>query len=77
MDYLTHLKKLSNTPQQTQAKDKDKRVSISPQTKISLKVFIYYRREDSRYITGRIYDTLLKHLLEISIYKDVDSILLE
>lgn len=39
-----------------------------------LKIFISYRREDSRYVTGRIYDNLLRELSTASIYKDVDSI---
>jgi hypothetical protein len=39
-----------------------------------MKVFISYRRDDSRGITERIYDRLVDHYGEDAIFKDVDSI---
>ena len=38
------------------------------------KVFISYRRADSKHITGRIYDRLIKVYKRKNIFKDVDSI---
>lgn len=38
------------------------------------KIFISYRRQDSRDITGRIYDRLLRHWEAGRIFKDVDNI---
>jgi len=38
------------------------------------KIFISYRRQDSRDITGRIYDRLLRHWEAERIFKDVDNI---
>lgn len=38
------------------------------------KIFISYRRQDSRDITGRIYDRLLRHWEADRIFKDVDNI---
>lgn len=55
------------TPPPTPAKQE-------PRPAKKLKIFISYRREDSRYVTGRIYDNLLRELSTASIYKDVDSI---
>lgn len=37
-------------------------------------IFISYRREDSRAITGRIYDRLSAHFGEPAVFRDVDSI---
>ena len=38
------------------------------------KIFLSYRRQDSRDITGRIYDRLLRHWEAERIFKDVDNI---
>jgi len=38
------------------------------------KIFISYRREDSSWSTGRIYDRLVKHFPENQIFIDIDSI---
>ena len=38
------------------------------------RIFISYRREDSPDVTGRIYDRLVEHFGEKTIFKDVDSI---
>ncbi|HEX5103473.1 MAG TPA: toll/interleukin-1 receptor domain-containing protein [Pirellulaceae bacterium] len=38
------------------------------------KIFISYRRQDSRDVTGRIYDRLLRHFEAERIFKDVDNI---
>src|SRR5688572_9625692 len=38
------------------------------------KIFISYRRHDTRDITGRIYDRLLRHWDTERIFKDVDNI---
>jgi uncharacterized membrane protein YeaQ/YmgE (transglycosylase-associated protein family) len=38
------------------------------------KVFISYRRDDSRHVTGRIYDRLIKEFGDKSVFRDVDSI---
>jgi hypothetical protein len=38
------------------------------------RVFISYRRDDSRHVTGRIYDRLAQVLGEKQVFKDVDSI---
>ncbi len=37
-------------------------------------IFLSYRREDSRAITGRIYDRLSAHFGEPAVFRDVDSI---
>jgi hypothetical protein len=37
-------------------------------------IFISYRRDDSSDVTGRIYDRLIQHFGENSVFKDVDSI---
>lgn len=39
-----------------------------------LRVFVSYRREDSRDVAGRIYDRLVGHLGAENVFKDVDSI---
>ena len=39
-----------------------------------MKVFISYRREDSRHVADRIYDRLAAHFGRDTIFKDVDSI---
>lgn len=38
------------------------------------KIFISYRRQDTRDVTGRIYDRLMRHWDEKRIFKDVDNI---
>ena len=38
------------------------------------KVFICYRRDDSRDVTGRIYDRLVKEFGDKSVFRDVDSV---
>ncbi len=38
------------------------------------KIFISYRREDSSWFTGRIYDRLAKHFSEKQLFIDIDSI---
>lgn len=38
------------------------------------KIFISYRRHDTRDVTGRIYDRLLRHFETERIFKDVDNI---
>src|SRR4051812_45724400 len=40
----------------------------------AMKVFISYRREDSRHVADRIYDRLTAHFGTGTIFKDVDSI---
>jgi hypothetical protein len=40
------------------------------------KIFISYRREDTNWLTGRIYDRLTKHFSEAQIFIDIDSIAL-
>lgn len=40
----------------------------------STKIFISYRRSDSTYITGRIYDRLLRTFAGENIFRDVDDI---
>jgi hypothetical protein len=40
----------------------------------SVKVFISYRREDSRHAAGRIYDTLVRYLPKEKVFIDIDSI---
>jgi len=37
-------------------------------------IFICYRREDSQFITDRIFDHLIQHFSEKSLFKDVDNI---
>lgn len=37
-------------------------------------IFISYRREDSQFITDRIFDHLIHHFSEKSLFKDVDNI---
>ena len=37
-------------------------------------IFISYRRDDSSDVTGRIYDRLIQHFGQDSVFKDVDSI---
>jgi hypothetical protein len=43
-------------------------------SKSVLRVFVSYRREDSRDVAGRIYDRLVGHLGSANVFKDVDSI---
>jgi len=43
-------------------------------TKETPKIFISYRRDDSRYITERIYDRLVQRFGANHVFKDVDSI---
>ena len=38
------------------------------------KIFLSYRRDDSRSVTGRIYDRLTQQLPEVQMFKDVESI---
>src|SRR5688572_7339585 len=38
------------------------------------RIFISYRRQDSRDVTGRIHDRLLRHFTTDTIFKDVDNI---
>ncbi|MBL7163441.1 MAG: toll/interleukin-1 receptor domain-containing protein [Anaerolineales bacterium] len=40
----------------------------------NINIFLSYRREDSADVTGRIYDRLVQHFGQPSIFKDVDSI---
>jgi hypothetical protein len=37
-------------------------------------IFICYRREDSQFITDRIFDHLTRHFSRKSLFKDVDNI---
>jgi hypothetical protein len=39
-----------------------------------MKVFISYRRDDSRSITERLYDHLVRHLGRDNVFKDVTAI---
>jgi hypothetical protein len=51
--------------------------STSTQTKTIYEkhsVFISYRRADSIYVTGHIYDRLISHFGDQTVFKDVDSI---
>ena len=40
----------------------------------SRSIFICYRRDDSRDISGRIYDRLIQHFSKDAVFKDIDSI---
>ncbi len=42
--------------------------------RFGMKVFISYRRSDTEYIAGRIYDRLVSALGKDQVFKDVDSI---
>ncbi len=43
-------------------------------TRIDLKVFLSYRRDDSGDVTGRLYDRLIERFGAAQVFKDVDSI---
>jgi len=51
-----------------------KPVPTSPVNEVTKSIFVSYRREDSAYITGRIYDTLTAQFGKSAVFKDVDSI---
>jgi hypothetical protein len=48
--------------------------NIKVTDKVSKKIFVSYRRDDSADIAGRIYDRLVKAFDKKSVFKDVDSI---
>ncbi len=56
-------------PRPTRSPDSTKGDAVAPGT-----IFISYRRSDSEYVIGRIYDQLTQHFGHDAVFKDVDSI---
>jgi hypothetical protein len=61
------------TPEWLKTSLKDAPAPPSGAKPVSKSIFISYRRQDSAYITGRIYDTLTERFGKTAVFKDVDS----
>ncbi len=53
---------------------KKKKPKRSARKRVSMQIFVSYRRLDSSDVTGRIYDRLIKKFGREAVFKDVDSI---